>query len=332
MKKLLAIMLSLAMVMGFAACGSEEAAEPEVAPSEEASTEAPAEGEDETIVILHTNDVHGAIEHYAEVAGLKKQFENEGAYVLLVDAGDFIQGDPTVNTNQGQVAVDLMKLCDYDAVALGNHEFDFGYDNIKALEKTIEGQFPLLGANILYNGEHAFPERITFTSPAGTKIGVFGLDTPETSTKAHPGKIKGVTFVGQDADEDLYKAAQEQVDALRAEECDLIVCLGHLGTDEESLGHRSIDVLEHTEGIDIMVDGHSHSTLEEVKEATGGTGIVHGAYVTSTGTKLESIGKITIVNGEVTEVITIPTEGLEVEANADVASRAQEVRDAVDKE
>ena len=338
MKKLLALMLSLAMVAGISACGNEAAPSEEAKPSEEASTEAPVEGEGEAsaegekIIILHTNDVHGAIEHYAEVAGLKKQYEAEGAYVLLMDAGDFIQGDPTVNTNQGQVAIDLMKLCDYDAVALGNHEFDFGYENIKNLEKEIGDAFPLLGANVFYEGKADFAERTMFESPKGTKIGVFGLDTPETSTKAHPGKIKGVTFVGQEDAKDMFELAQAQIDALKADGADLVVCLGHLGTDIESIGHRSIDVLENTTGIDIMIDGHSHSTLEEVKEATGGTGIVHDAYVTSTGTKLQSIGKITIVDGKVEEVTTIPTEGLVVEANADVAAKAKEVRDAIDKE
>lgn len=318
-KKFLSLLMAVVMSLTLVTVASaEEPAKPVISPKPES----------ETIVLLHTNDVHGAVEEYAKVAALKEKYEKEGNYVLLMDAGDFIQGDPTVNTTKGAAAVELMNLCGYDVAALGNHEFDYGYENLKKLNN--EAKFPVLGANVLYGGKAAFGDHVVFTSPAGTKIGVFGLDTPETATKAHPGKIKGVTFLGQEKAEAMFDCAQKQVDALKAEKCDLVICLAHLGTDQESMGHRSIDLLNHVNGIDVLIDGHSHSTLEEVKAAIGGTIKVKDTYLTSTGTKLENIGKVTIVDGKVTEVTSIATKGLDITPNEAVDTRAKEIRKGID--
>ena len=277
------------------------------------------------IVILHTNDVHGAIAGYAKVAALKDAYEARGAYVLLMDAGDFIQGDPTVSTSEGATAVELMNLAGYDVVSLGNHEFDYGYQNLKDLEA--DADFAIVDANVLYNGRVAFEDNLVFTAPDGTKIGVFGLDTPETATKAHPAKIQGVTFL---AGEELYDCAQEQVDALEAAGCDYIVCLGHLGIDDESMGNRSIDLLENVDGIDLFIDGHSHSTREDLLDATDGTGMVGDTVVTSTGTKLESVGVVTIADGVIT-ASTTPVADLTAE-DADVATRAAAIQKEIDDE
>ena len=291
------------------------------------------------IVILHTNDVHGAIAGYAKVAALKDAYEARGAYVLLMDAGDFIQGDPTVSTSEGATAVELMNLAGYDVVSLGNHEFDYGYQNLKDLEA--DADFAIVDANVLYNGSVAFEDNLVFTTPDGTKIGVFGLDTPETATKAHPAKIQGVTFL---AGEDLYDCAQEQVDALTAEGCNYVICLGHLGIDDESAGNRSIDLLENVDGVDLFIDGHSHSTQDDITAAltaasqAGGNEIsvdssmVNGTVLTSTGTKLESVGVVTI-DGETGRIdaSTVSAASL-TDEDADVAARAAAIQKEIDDE
>ena len=291
------------------------------------------------IVILHTNDVHGAIAGYAKVAALKDAYEARGAYVLLMDAGDFIQGDPTVSTSEGATAVELMNLAGYDVVSLGNHEFDYGYQNLKDLEA--DADFAIVDANVLYNGRVAFEDNLVFTAPDGTKIGVFGLDTPETATKAHPAKILGVTFL---AGEDLYDCAQEQVDALTAEGCNYVICLGHLGIDDESVGNRSIDLLENVDGIDLFIDGHSHSTRADITAALTAasqagdadisvdSSMVNGTVLTSTGTKLESVGVVTIdgENGSI-DAATVSTADLTAE-DADVAARAAAIQKEIDDE
>ena len=311
-KKVLSLLLAVVMTFSLAVTAN--------------AAEETAQDLDGDIVILHTNDVHGAISGYAKVAALKDAYEARGAYVLLMDAGDFIQGDPTVSTSEGATAVELMNLADYDVASMGNHEFDYGYQNLKDLEA--DADFTIVDANVLYNGQVAFEDNVVFTAPDGTKIGVFGLDTPETATKAHPAKIQGVTFLAGDK---MFDCAQDQVDALEAEGCEYIICLGHLGIDAESTGNRSIDLLEKVEGIDVFIDGHSHSTLEDVKAAAGGTGKVGDTLVTSTGTKLESVGVVPIdADGTITTATT-PVADLTA-TDADVAARAAKIQAEIDKE
>ena len=306
-KKLLSLLLALAMVFTLAACGEKK---PD--PGKDATATEP-------VVILHTNDVHGAVSNYAKVAALASQYESEGAYVLILDAGDFSQGDTAVSVSEGATAVELMNMVGYDAVALGNHEFDYGFE---ALKKNMENaQFPVLAANVKYNGELAFDDAAVFTTPGGTKIGVFGLDTPETATKAHPGKIQGVTFAGG---EELYQIAQDMANMLREDEgCNYVICLGHLGIDDETAatGNRSIDLLNKVTGIDVFIDGHSHSTEEEIVEKTNTDRKVGDTILTSTGTKLENIGVVAIKDSTITTTC-VPTEGIEVAADDAIAARA----------
>ena len=284
------------------------------------------ESEDEdmtgSIVILHTNDVHGAVSNYAKVAALASQYESEGAYVLILDAGDFSQGSSYVSLSEGATAIELMNMVGYDAVALGNHEFDYGFE---ALKKNMESaQFPVLAANVKYNGELAFDDAAVFTTPGGTKIGVFGLDTPETATKAHPGKIAGVTFA---SGEEMYQIAQDMATMLREDEgCNYVICIGHLGIDDETAttANRSIDLLGKVTGIDVFIDGHSHSTEEEIAEKTNADRKVGETILTSTGTKLENIGVVTIKDSTITTE-TVLAEEVEAPADSEITARANAI-------
>ena len=222
---------------------------------------------DGLLVILHTNDIHGhavadtedGYMGYAEIAQYKREIIAMGASVLLLDAGDPIMGMPIVNLDKGTNAITFMNLAGYDAMTLGNHEFDWGSDNILRLEELAE--FPFLSANVYYltDGSDFVEPHIIFEMDNGMTVGVFGLTTPETLSKANRALFPDLGFLMGD---ELYACAQEQVDELKAAGVDLIVCLGHLGVDDESEGMRSTDVIAAVDGIDVFIDGHSHTVID----------------------------------------------------------------------
>jgi 5'-nucleotidase/UDP-sugar diphosphatase len=251
MKRILAWILALTLSLGLAAPGFAEAPRGR-------------------LVILHTNDVHGRavadpagkVLGYAAIARYKKDLEAAGDSVLLLDAGDACQGTPLVNLSMGKTAIEFMNAAGYDAMAPGNHEFDWGLDNARQLAGLAD--FPMLSANIVNHleGSLTFAANKVFEMPNGMKVGVFGLSTPETMTKAHPDKVRGIDFLQAEA---LYEAARKQVEELKAAGADIIVLLSHLGSDDESAPNRSLDVLENVTGIDLLIDGHSHSLFEKGK-------------------------------------------------------------------
>ena len=249
-------------------------------------------GEDLTgkTMVLHTNDVHGQIDAYAYIAALRTEFEKRGAEVVLVDAGDFSQGDPNVSVSKGATAVEMMNAVGYDIVTLGNHEFDYGYAQLK--ENLKNAKFEVVCANILENGKAAFAPCVIGANEKGEKvnIGFFGLDTPEAQTKTNPALIQGLTFLSNsNGKTDLYDCAKQTVKTLKDNGADIIIGLWHLGVDDESApdGHRSLDVLAKVDGIDFVIDGHSHTVM------TSGE---NHEPIQSTGTKLVNIGVIKIDN------------------------------------
>ena len=282
MKKSLAILLALMLCLSLLTIGASAADD---------NLFADAKGK---LVIIHTNDVHGRdvanASQYgtAAVAQLKKDYEAAGASVLLLSAGDAIQGLPIVNYDYGASAIEFLSAAGYDAMSPGNHEFDWGAQNLFDILENAD--FFILSANIVYTEDNEYggeANELVFQGNTifilgDLKIGVFGLTTPETFTKAHPDKVKGVAFLQGD---EMFAAAQEQVDYLKGEDCDLIICLGHLGIDDESAGNRSTDVIDAVSGIDLFVDGHSHTVIPNGKE-------VKDTLLVSTGTALANIGVV----------------------------------------
>ena len=233
-------------------------------------------------VILHSNDVHGAIKGYANIAALKAEYEAEGATVILVDAGDYSQGTTYVSSTKGLDAVKMMNVAGYDFATLGNHEFDYGYEQLKS--NMSEAQFKVLCANVLDAEGNSIFDATAIKEVNGVKIGFFGLETPETQTKANPALIKGLQFL---SGEKMYECAQAQVAALKDAGADIIVCLAHLGVDGESEPNRSVDLFAKVEGIDFIIDGHSHSVMEKGPS---------DEPIQSTGTQFKNIGVIVIDN------------------------------------
>lgn len=247
---------------------------------------------DGKLVVVHTNDMHGYYETtetsigIAGVAGLKNYYEAQGADVLLLDAGDFSQGSTLVSYYKGKNAAEYMAAAGYDAVSMGNHEFDYSFDALLDNMKVLtDAGVKVIDANVI-NKETVksyFDANAVFEFD-GIKVGVFGLDTSETLTKASPSNVKAVNFLDK---EEMFKEAQAQVDELKSAGCDYIIALTHLGVDEESVGRRSTDLAAAVKGIDLIVDGHSHTVIDG-GEKVGDTVIV------STGSYLANVGTVVI--------------------------------------
>ena len=243
------------------------------------------------LVVIHTNDTHGydqqadGVYGMAAVAALKQEYEAKGKDVLLVDAGDAIQDHNLVNLSQGATAIAFMNAAGYDAMTLGNHEFDYGQD--VTLERAAEADFPFLSCNILVDATgKPFVRPYTIVKKGGVTVGIIGITTPETAGATNPKHVYGLTFLdGQD----LYDAVQSNVDYLRGAGCDLIVALGHVGSEPISEGHRSDDILRHVQGIDLFIDGHDH----RVKNYR-----VDGVLLAATGSHLANIGVVSYADGQ----------------------------------
>ena len=270
MKKLLSLLLVLCLVLSLSCTAFA------------AGAEKPLDGK---TVILHSNDVHGAIDLYAAMAALKADYEAQGAEVILADAGDYSQGTVYVSVNKGADAVTMMNATGYDVVTLGNHEFDYGYAQL--VENMKAAKFQVLCADVLGADGKTIYDANTIIEKGGVKIGFFGLETPEAQTKANPKLIQGLKFLAGADGKELYNCAAAQVADLKAKGADLVVCLAHLGVDESSEPYTSYDLAKNVQGIDFIIDGHSHTVM------TAGP---NGEHIQSTGTAFANIGVITIDN------------------------------------
>ncbi len=305
MRKFLSVLLAMAMVLSLTVTSF----------AADTDSEAKAEMAGKT-VILHTNDVHGAIEGYAYITALKADYEAKGAEVILVDAGDYSQGEVYVSDTKGLDAVEMMNVTGYDVVTLGNHEFDYGYAQLK--ENMTKADFKILCANVYgEDGTPIFDANYTYTTKSGVKIGFFGMETPEAQTKANPALIKGLKF-----DTDLKAVAEKQLEALKDD--DVVIALSHLGVDDSSKPYTSYDLYNAAKGIDFIIDGHSHSVMTKGK---------NGEPIQSTGTKFANIGVIVIDDAsKKIESNSLYEIKEDTAKDAAVAAAAQKIIDRIDKE
>ena len=251
-------------------------------------------------VILHTNDVHGALEGYAYIPALRSQFEELGANVFVVDAGDYSQGTTYVSTSRGLNAVTMMNAAGYDLATLGNHEFDYGYEQLQS--NLNRANFMVLCNDVLdADFNTLFYPAVVVDCGYGLKIGFVGVETPETWTKVNPALIKGLHFLSGN---DFYQVSQESIDTLKAQGANIIIGLTHLGVNSGSEPYTSYDLYANTNGFDLLLDGHSHTVMEEGP---------HGEPIQSTGTAFKYIGVVVVDNltKKIESHYLISTEGLE---------------------
>ncbi len=264
----------------------------------------PAAAEEGDIVVLYTNDVHcaavpdeeGTVIGYAGVAALKEEMEEAGNEVVLVDAGDAIQGEAIGTLSNGEYLVDIMNKVGYDLAIPGNHEFDYGMENF--LELTKKAEYTYVSCNFTDLREDALVLAPYKMEELGDKkVAFVGVCTPKTITSSTPAYFQdenGEYIYGFCQDEDgtkLYAAVQDAVDTARAEGADYVIAVAHLGIEASCSPWMSTELIANTTGIDVVLDAHAHSTIdgEQVKNQDG-----ENVLLTSTGTKLAAIGKLTI--------------------------------------
>ena len=254
------------------------------------------------VTILYTNDVHTYIDKqapeltYAAIAALKQSYQNAGKKVLLVDAGDHVQGTAYGSMDQGASIIQLMNAAGYDAATPGNHEFDYGMDRAKELMR--DADFPYLSCNWvdLRTNLRVLPEIKVFVR-GGVRIAFVGITTPETFTKSTPAYFmnKAQTkyiydILGGEDGQKLYSAVQKAVDKAKCL-ADVVIGLGHLGVDPSSSPWTSEEVIAHTTGFDAFIDGHSHTVMENKQVADASGRLV---TLTQTGSYFANVGEMTI--------------------------------------
>ena len=261
----------------------------------------------DTVVILYENDVHCAVEGYSKLAAMKKELSETYTNVGVVSVGDFVQGGTLGAVSKGEYIVNLMNKVGYDAIALGNHEFDYQLPRLNELNAMSNTKF--ISCNFQKIGEDkSYFEPYTIVSYGNVDVAYIAITTPETINSSSPAQFKNdkgeliYTF----NESKLYDIVQTNINAAETAGADYVIALSHIGYDESGNLADITDVIENTDGFDVVLDAHSHSVIEEkvIKDKSG-----DDVLLTSTGTKFEYIGKLTIKNG------AFDTELVEVESD-----------------
>ena len=299
-------------------------------------------GDKADVTILYTNDVHTYIDNkspkptYAAIAALKKSIEDTGRDVLLVDAGDHIQGTAYGSMDDGATIIELMNEAGYDLATPGNHEFDYGMARAKAVLR--EADFPYVSCNWvdLRTGFNVLPS-VKFFFVGGRKIAFVGMTTPETFTKSTPAYFMNdaqtkyiYDILGGEDGQKLYDAVQKAIDKAEFWGADTIIGLGHLGVDPSSSPWTSEEVIAHTHGFTAFIDGHSHTVMAN-KQVTDASG--KAVTLTQTGSYFKNIGKMTVgADGTITTELIDTYEGLDAAVAATASNWISAVDDMLGEE
>lgn len=299
-------------------------------------------GDKADVTILYTNDVHTYIDNkspkptYAAIAALKKSIEDAGRDVLLVDAGDHIQGTAYGSMDDGATIIELMNEAGYDLATPGNHEFDYGMARAKAVLR--EADFPYVSCNWvdLRTGLNVLPS-VKFFFVGGRKIAFVGVTTPETFTKSTPAYFMNdaqtkyiYDILGGEDGQKLYDAVQKAIDKAEFWGADTIIGLGHLGVDPSSSPWTSEEVIAHTHGFNAFIDGHSHTVMAN-KQVTDASG--KAVTLTQTGSYFKNIGKMTVgADGTITTELIDTYEGLDAAVAATASNWISAVDDMLGEE
>lgn len=275
------------------------------------------------IVILYENDVHCFVDGYAKLAGLKEDLKNEYNYVGVVSSGDFVQGGSLGSISKGKYIVDLMNLVGYDAIALGNHEFDYKIPRLMELVELLDRK-PICSNFKKLDSEDFFFKPYNIINYGKIDIAYIGITTPSTLGNSLPAQFKNendeyiYTFSG----DDLYSTVQKAIDSAISEGAEYVIALAHLGTEDVEENWSSLELIKNTSGIDVLLDGHSHSIIEEqIVENENGEDVI----LSSTGSEFENIGKLIISSDGRISTKLIPTENIS-SVNEKVLEKINEIK------
>ena len=328
-KKLLLSVIIMCLILALCSGCAPKGGEEENGHEENGQEEVRRNGE---VYIIYTSDVHCGIDQgfgYAGVTQIRNTLEAEGYTTILVDNGDSIQGETIGTLTKGEAIIELMNGMGYDIAVPGNHEFDYGTERF--LELTEKAEFPYICCNFTYRDELVF-EPYIIKEAAGLKIGFVGVTTPSTITTSTPSFFQDSDgeyiygFMQDDTGEKLYSAVQSALDEVRSKGADLVYVLGHMGMYGGTSYLNYADIIEHTSGIDVFLDGHSHDTEQVVMKDRDGNAVVRSAC----GTKLSCVGYSHIsADGEVIE--TGIWSWTNDDAPSDIFGYRNETSEAVDE-
>jgi len=256
----------------------------------------------EPVVILYENDVHCSVEGYSKLLAMKKELSEHYRYVGVVSGGDFVQGGTLGAVSKGEYIINLMNKVGYDAIALGNHEFDYQLPRLIELQEMSDTKF--LSCNFTKIEEDtSYFEPYTIVSYGNVDIAYIGITTPETITSAYPSQFKNDNgeIIYTFNEDKLYEVVQANIDAVEDVGADYVIALSHIGYSEAEELFDITDIIQNTDGFDVVLDAHAHLVMEElfIKDKSGDE-----VLISSTGTKFENIGKLTITDdGFNTELI-----------------------------
>ena len=271
------------------------------------------------VMVLHTNDTHTHIDDgrvaFSEIAAEKARLESSGENVILVDAGDYVQGTALGGYDSGRSAVEIMNAAGYQVATLGNHEFDYGIDAMFA--NAQRASFRTVSCNFIHRDSASDPGRLVFPSYAvvtsgAVRVAFVGVTTPTTLVSAKPstfldqtGSYRAYDFIAGERGEALYAAVQNAVNEA-ARHADYTIVLGHLGISPDCADYMSTDVIAHTTNFVALIDGHSHSeyTGSRIRNAAG-----QDVILTQSGSYLGLLGCLTFEDGRCVMAGTIYTRG-----------------------
>ncbi len=302
-KRMLALLLVFLLTLLLVACRAKPAEPQPVEETKPAETQQveetkPEEPKEEPVekngdlYILYTSDVHCGIDQgmgYAGVYAIKQQLIRQGYDVILVDNGDAIQGEPIGTMTKGSSIIEIMNKVGYDLAIPGNHEFDYGMETFLSLVE--KAQFPYLSCNFEHEGKLVL-EPYTIRELAGKKIGFIGVTTPHSLTTSTPSSFKDKDgnyvygFLRDAGGEKVYEQVQKTIDSVRAEGAEYVVVLGHLGGRASDSPWSYADIISHTKGIDVLLDGHGHDAEQVPMKDLEGKTVLRSA----SGTKLANVG------------------------------------------